>query len=125
MQEPRTAGHGRTGLKRKNRKGVPPMNDELTVSRRIVAHYLDQDERLLPLLGQVLQEIHRTAPGRRNYALEAAVMTQMIDCYEALGRFTDAENVKMALVVVKIELGIKNGTIDLPAIHAKAMEAAA
>lgn len=94
------------------------MSDETTASAQIIHYYLDQDERLLHLLGQILQELHRS--GQRNLKLEIAVMTQMIDCYESLGRFDEADTVKMALVVVKIDHGIKTGTIDLTRIHEQA-----
>jgi hypothetical protein len=77
--------------------------DDVTATRMIVKHYLDQDEMLLKLLGRVLQTLHASdqSPSRRG--LELDVMSQMIDCYESLGRFDEAAEMKMARVIVAHE----------------------
>ena len=87
------------------------MNDELTASRLMIAAYLDRDEELLKVLARVLQELHRW--DHQNRPLEIAVLRQMIDCYESLGRFSDAAELKLSVAVVTVEHKLATGQIHL------------
>lgn len=86
------------------------MVDRNSARSLVVKYQADRDERLVQLLGHVLQALHTDRTPAR-LMLEVQVLNEMIDSYENLGRFSEAEQLRVSRVLVVHEHQVATGGI--------------